>query len=116
MLRVVDNFEVQMTDSELEPIPPEEAKAILEGAIRERLGDDWDDEESGWSVVTSHQYMARLTKGRVNLDFYVDIMGNVTVEEKEINPAQDSGRLIAWMFLLVSLGLALMIARAIGWI
>lgn len=103
-----------MTDP-INPIPPEQARAILEAAIRERLGDHWDDEETGWARVTGHAYMARLTKGRTNLDFYVDLLGSVTVEEKPISPAQDSGRLIAWMLLIVSLGIAFMVARAIGW-
>lgn len=34
--------------------------------------------------------MARLTKGRTNLDFYVDLLGNVTIEQKEITLPQDS--------------------------
>jgi hypothetical protein len=80
-----------MTD-EIEPIPAEQARVLLEQAIRERLGDDWKDDDSGWTKVTGHDYMARLTKGRVNVDFYVDLLGNVTVETSEINPAQDSGR------------------------
>lgn len=101
---------------ELEPIPAEEARARLDAAIRARLGDDWADDESGWTRVTGHDYMARLTRGRVNLDFYVDLLGNVTVEQKEINPVQDSGRLIAWMLLLLSLGIALLLARAVGWL
>ena len=104
-----------MTD-EIEPIPAEQARAILEQAIRERLGDDWKDDESGWTKVTGHDYMARLTKGRMNVDFYVDLLGNVTVETSEINPAQDSGRMIAWMLLLLSLAIAFLIARIVGFV
>lgn len=100
----------------IDPIPAPQARAILEQAMRERLGDDWKDDESGWTLVTGHDYMARVTKGRVNVDFYVDLLGNVTVESSEINPAQDSGRLIAWMLLLVSLGIAFLLARAVGWV
>lgn len=95
-------------------IPPEQARAILEAAIRERLGDDWQDDEDGWAVVSSHDYMARLTKGRVNLDFYVDLLGNVTVEQKPISPGQDIGRLFAWLMLLLSLGIAFLLARIAG--
>lgn len=102
--------------TELEPIAPEQAKAILDAAIRERLGDDWQDDDGGWMVVTGHNYMARLTKGQINLDFYVDLLGNVTVEQKELSPVQDSGRLIAWLLLLLSLVIALLIARAVGWL
>lgn len=97
-------------------IPPEEARAILEAAIRERLGDHWQDEDSGWAVVTSHDYMARLNKGRTNLDFYVDLLGEVTVEQKEVSPGQEVGRLFAWMILTLSLVIALLLARIVGFL
>lgn len=101
-------------DEPIDLIPAEQARALLEAAIRERIGDDWEDDESGWVRVTGHDYMTRLTKGRINLDFYVDLLGNVTVEEREIPDYQNNGRLIAWMLLLVSLGIAFLVARAIG--
>ena len=100
----------------IEPIPADEARAILERAITERLGDDWRDEASGWVRVTGHDYMARLTRDRVNVDFYVDLLGEVTVETREVSPAQDSGRLVAFVLLLVSVGIALMVARVVGWL
>jgi hypothetical protein len=106
---------IPMTDA-IEPIPADEARALLEQAMRERLGDDWDDEESGWTRVTGHDYMARVTRGRVNMDFYVDLLGNVTVEQREINPGQDSGRTIAWVLLLLSLVIATLIAHSVGWL
>lgn len=99
---------------ELEPISAEQARAILEQAMRERLGDNWQNED--WVLVTGHDYMARVTKGRRNLDFYVDLLGNVRVEEREVDPGQDSGRLIAWLILLLSLGIAFLLARIAGWI
>lgn len=101
-------------DDKVEPIAPEQARQILEAAVRERLGDNWQDEDSGWAVVTSHAYMARLTRGRTNIDFYVDLLGAVTVEVKEISPVQDSGRLIAWLLLLLSLAIAFLVARIAG--
>lgn len=102
------------TQDEIEPIPPEQARAILEQAIRERLGEYWDDEEEGWFVVARHDYMARLTRGSRNIDFYVDLLGQVTVEEKPLGPEQASGRLVAWMLLGLSLVIALLIARIAG--
>jgi hypothetical protein len=96
---------------ELDPIPPERAREILDNAIRERLGDDWEDEEKGWVRVTGHDYMTRLTRGRVNLDFYVDILGNVTVEKSENNVAQDSIRLVLFILLLLSIVIAFLIVR-----
>jgi len=96
---------------ELDPIPPEQARAILEAAIRERLGEDWEDEDSGWVRVTGHDYMARLTRGRVNLDFYVDLLGHVTVEQSDQNVAQDSIRLVLLILLALSVVIAVLIVR-----
>jgi hypothetical protein len=104
-----------MTD-EIEPIPAAQARAILDAAMREKLGPDWEDEDSGWLLVTGHDYMARVTRGRLNVDFYVDLLGNVTVEQKEINLAQSSGRMLAWTLLLLSLGIAYLLARIVGWL
>lgn len=100
----------------MEPIAPEDAENILDAAIRERLGEHWDDEHEGWSVITRHAYMARLNRGRRNVDFYVDLLGNVTVEEKEINPGQDNGRLIVWLVLGGSLLIAFILARIAGFL
>ena len=105
-----------MTTPEVEPLAPEQARAILDQAMGKRLGDDWEDEESGWILIAGHDYMARVTRGRVKLDFYVDLLGNVSVTENTISPAQDSGRLLAWLFLMVSLGIAYLLARAVGWL
>nr|AUN37555.1 hypothetical protein [uncultured bacterium] len=100
----------------VEPIAPEQAREILENAMRQRLGDNWHDEESGWQLITGHDYMARVTRGRKNVDFYVDLLGEVTVSESEINSAQDSGRMLAWMFLGLSLAIAFLVARIVGWL
>lgn len=100
----------------IEPIPPHEARAILEQALRERLGDDWRDEDSGWQWITGHDYMTRVTRGRINVDFYVDLLGNVTVTESPISPAQDSGRSLAWVLLGLSLAIAFLLARIVGWL
>ena len=104
-----------MSDS-IEPIPAEQAREILEQAMRERLGDDWRDESSGWQMISGHDYMARVTRGRINVDFYVDLLGEVTVTEQAINPAQDSGRALAWVLLMLSLGIAFLVARIAGWL
>ncbi len=100
----------------IEPIPAEQARLLLERAIRERCGDDWRDEDSSWVYVTGHDYMARLTHGGVNLDFYVDLLGEVTVTETPINPAQQVGRMVALMLLFLSLVIAVLLARAVGWL
>ena len=40
---------------EIEPISAEAARALLYSAIRERLGENWNDEESGWRIVSERQ-------------------------------------------------------------
>lgn len=100
-------------NDELDPIPPREAQQRLEAAIVERLGDNWDSEDSGWLVVDRTAYQARLTKGKVNLDFYVDLIGNVNIEEKETTLVQESGRWIAWLLLGLSLAIAILIAQIV---
>jgi hypothetical protein len=60
--------------------------------------------------------MARLTRGRRNVDFLVDLLGNVSIEEKPITSAQVQGRLNAWLLLGASLFLALLLAYVAGFL
>ena len=99
-----------MTD-EIDPIPAQQAQEILDAAIRERLGDNWDDEDTGWTKVTGHNYMARLTRGRISLDFYVDLLGNVTVEQTDSAPLLETGRLLLIMLIGLSIVIALIIVK-----
>lgn len=92
-----------------EPIAPQEARQRLEAAIAPYLA-------TGWVVRAEHDYMARLTRGRRRVDFYVDLLGEVSSEEGQINPAQDSGRLVAWLLLVLAFLLALALASALGWL
>lgn len=101
---------------EIEPIPPEQARAIRDAAIVERLGKNWDDEQEGWTLVSGHDYMARLAKGRRSVDFYVDLLGNVTVEERSDNIVQGGGRTLAWALLGGSALLAIILARIAGYL
>lgn len=96
-----------MTNPELDPISPQEARQRLDAALAPYL-------EAGWALRTRTDYMARLTRGRRNLDFYVDLTGEVSQTERPLTPVQESGRLVAWVLLLVSLLLALAIASALG--
>jgi len=100
-------------DNDLDPISPKEAQVQLEQAIIDRLGEDWESEDSGWLIVDRTAYQARLTKGKVNLDFYVDLLGDVTIEEKQTTLVQESGRWIAWLLLALSLAIALTIAQIV---
>ncbi|MGL4651449.1 MAG: hypothetical protein ACRC1H_18735 [Caldilineaceae bacterium] len=107
-----------MTDTPAppDPIPPEQARAILDRAMAERLGAGWQDEGSGWLLVTGNDYFARVTRGAVNVDFMVDLLGTVSIEEKPLSPAQTSGRLIAWTLLLLTLAIVYLLAKALGWV
>jgi hypothetical protein len=104
-----------MPDS-IEPIAPETARAILDTAMITRLGEGWSDDGSGWLLVTGNDYMARVTGFGKNVDFYVDLLGAITVEEKPLTASQTSGRLIAWMVLLLLLAIGYLFARAVGWV
>ncbi|HRF94055.1 MAG TPA: hypothetical protein PLZ51_02620 [Aggregatilineales bacterium] len=92
-------------------ISPEQARNALDEAIRQKLGDNW---EETWELVSGHDFMSRLTDGEQNIDFYVDLLGKVTIEEKGQDVAHNSGRLIAWLVLGVSLFVAYAIARIAG--
>ncbi len=107
---------MQDHEQDIEPIPAEEARAILEAAIEERLGKHWRDEETGWQRITGHDYMARLNRGSQNIDFYVDLLGKVRIEEKALDAGQENGRAIAWMVLGGSLVVAMVIARIAGYL
>jgi hypothetical protein len=96
-------------------IPEEEARAILRAAIAAKIGENWDAPNSGWTVVSSHAYMARLNKGRANVDFHVNYFtGEVTTEVKEIDSGQDVGRWVAWVLALIFTVLVVVLARGLG--
>lgn len=98
---------------EPEIIAPAVARARLRQAIVERLGEVWDT-DGGWLIVHESDYLIRVNKGVLNVDFACDLLGQVTVTESPISPLQASGRLVAWMVLGASVGIALAIAWAIG--
>jgi hypothetical protein len=108
-----------MNDPSTKPtiLPDEEAKAILEKAIVEKLGPNWNADDSGWTIISSHAYMARLNKGRTNVDFYVDYFtGEVSTEVKTVNEGQDVGRLIGWVLFGLFAAAVIVLARGLGWI
>jgi len=105
-----------MTDTpEPQILPPDEAKDILRSAITEQLGAGWDAPDSKWTIITSTAYMARLNKGRVNVDFYVNYFdGEVTIETSEIDPGQDAGRIFAWMMFGLFVAVIVLLAQIAG--
>ncbi len=100
-------------DNDFEPIAPKEAQKRLEQAIIDHLGEDWDNEDKGWIIVDRTAYQARLNKGKVNLDFYVDLLGEVKMTERETTLVQESGRHIAWFLIALSLAIAILIAQIV---
>lgn len=113
-MQETDGAMSDITQDEFEPIAPEQARAAIDTAIIERLGADWHDEDTGWIIVHESAYLVRLNKGSVNLDFQCDLLGEVSVIEREASPVQVSGRLIAWMVLLATLLVAFMLAAIAG--
>ena len=93
--------------TEIEPIPPEEAEAILQEVLAPYLAEDW-------HVLHHDAYSARITQGARNLDIRVDLLGQITTQESDLTPLQDSGRLMAWVMLWTMLLVALAIASALG--
>jgi hypothetical protein len=105
-----------MTDNtpitdEIEIIEPQAARAAIAAAILERLGENWREE---WLLVHDTDFLVRLNKGDINLDFHADLLGEVEVSEKEANPLQVSGRFVALFVLGASIFVALAIAVALN--
>jgi hypothetical protein len=100
-----------MPQEEIEPASPQEQRIAIDTAILERLGDNWRRE---WILVHDANDLVRLNKGKINLDFQADLLAKVEIIEREANPVQLSGRMIAWVILAASLGVALVIAAIAG--
>lgn len=103
-----------MSESDLKTISPDEAQSRLDQAIRQHLGDDWEDPRYRWTIVTGHNFMARLTNGTRTIDFYVDLLGHITIEEQPAVANTDNTRFIIGLVLGLSLCVAYLIARLTG--
>lgn len=100
-----------MTSPEPEIIAPALARAAIHEKIIATLGIDYERE---WLTTHNADYLVRLNKGVINLDFQCDLLGHVDIIERPINPLQASGRFLAWSILVASLFVALFIAFAAG--
>jgi hypothetical protein len=98
---------------EIDVIAPAEARKRLIAAIEARLGKGWAREDR-WLVVHDSDYLMRLNQGNKNIDFACDLLGEVSITEKEADPLQSSGWLIAGAVLFAWLLVALVIARISG--
>lgn len=101
------------TNQETKLVEPKEAKAAIEAAIVERLGENWRDEIE-WLIVHESDYLIRMNRDTVNLDFQADLLGEVTITEGEAHASQLSGRFTAWLVLGGSMLIALAIAVIAG--
>lgn len=99
--------------SDIDLIPPAQARARLVAAVEAHLGKDWAKEDR-WIVVHDSDYLIRLNQGRKNVDFACDLLGEVTITEKEADPVQGSGWLIAGAVLFAWLVVAVVIAKIAG--
>lgn len=91
---------------EIDVVQPSQAAAILEPKLKEL-------QEEGWVVLVQTDYMARLTRGKINLDVRVDLLGNLILEEKPLTLVQESGQLVALLLVMVLLFLAFTLATVL---
>jgi hypothetical protein len=98
-------------EEEIEIASYQEQRAAIDLAIIEHLGENWKKE---WIIVHDANDLVRLNKDEINLDFQADLLAHVEIIEREANPLQLSGRLIAFMILGVFLFVALAIATIVG--
>ena len=93
---------------EVQIVEPDEAAAIINPVIAEL-------EAEGWVVIVQNDYMARLTRGRRNLDLEVSLLGELHREEKPLSLVQESGQMVAILLVLISILAAISAASALGW-
>jgi len=96
---------------EVEIATPEEQRAAIDAAIVSHLGENW---RKAWLIVHDSNELVRLNQDKINLDFQADLLAQVEVIEREANPLQLSGRLVAFTILGLFLFVALAIATIAG--
>lgn len=94
---------------EVDVVEPDEARQLLDDALAPYLAD-------GWTVLDRHDFMARLNRGEQNLEFYVGLTGEITIDEKPLSLIQSSGRVVAWLLLLLTFLIVVGIASILGWL
>lgn len=75
-------------------------------------------EAEGWALLWQRGEMAHLTRGSEGLDLRLDEDGSLVREVIE-NPSLRlalSGRLQAWLLLLLTLAIVIAVAAALGWL
>lgn len=81
-------------DDLIDSIPPEQAAAIIEPKLQELQAE-------GWKIVDETDYSARLIRGKANLDIWIDLLGNIEMQEKPMSLLQETGQIIAILLLII---------------
>ncbi|MCB9435372.1 MAG: hypothetical protein H6673_00075 [Anaerolineales bacterium] len=89
-------------------ITPDEAEDLLRPEVEQLVAE-------GWRITSKPLYGVRLERERDILDLRVDLLGNI-IREQKVNmfSGADTGRLVAWVLLIVSLLVALTLASVLG--
>lgn len=94
-------------DDLLDPIPPEQAAAIIEPKLQEL-------QAQGWKLISATDYSARLIRAKMNLDVWVDLLGEIEMQEKPTTLLQETGQIIAILFLILVVLFVLVILSLLG--
>ncbi|KAB2904023.1 MAG: hypothetical protein KJ064_14960 [Anaerolineae bacterium] len=92
---------------EIEPISPEQAAAIIEPKLE-------DLQAQGWKIISATDYAARLTRDKMNLDVWVDLLGQIEMQEKPLTLMQESGQIIAVVLLIMIVLFVLVLLSVLG--
>jgi len=95
------------TESEIEPISPEAAAAILQPLLCQS-------EAEGWRVLVYNDYNAMLHRADKNLHIRIDLLGQVETLEKPLTPGQENARLVGYLLLVVMIALIITVASVLG--
>lgn len=95
-----------MNDEQI--ITPDEAEDLLRPEVEQLVAE-------GWRITSKPLYGVRLEREREILDLRVDLLGTI-IREQKVNmfSGADTGRLVAWVLLIVSLLGALTLASVLG--
>lgn len=96
-----------MNRTEPDIIEPEDAAKILKPVLEQY-------QSEGWVVILENDYAARITRGTKNIDLRVDLLGELSIEEKPLSEAQKVGQLVAIMLLIAGFLVLLTLVSALG--
>ena len=105
---MADTIETTEANKEIEIVTPDQAEDLLRPEVEKLM-------EEGWRIVSKPLYGVRLEKEREILDLRVDLLGNIERDTKlSLFTGAETGRLVAWVLLLASLLVTLVLASQLG--